>query len=92
MRASEFITEDSGLMYFGDKCTKDCSGHRAGRAWATKKGISTPNQMPFGGSNSFYQGGTTYTKDKNVQNQRLKKKATVNQRTQAAQPATQPPQ
>lgn len=64
----------AGLSYFGDKCTKDCSGHRAGREWAIRKGISSPNQMPEGGSNSFWEGGATYARGKSLkQNKKLRK-------------------
>ncbi|NBO19405.1 MAG: hypothetical protein EBV03_09305 [Proteobacteria bacterium] len=39
----------------GDECTKDCSGHKAGYAWAQKKGITSPDQCG-GKSNSFTEG------------------------------------
>lgn len=39
----------------GAKCTKDCSGHKAGYEWAQKKGITSPEQCG-GKSNSFTEG------------------------------------
>jgi hypothetical protein len=40
MKIKEIINE---LTYQGSKCTKDCSGHRAGDMWAKKKKIVNPN-------------------------------------------------
>jgi len=62
MKATELITEqpfvpvNRGFTYKGYPCTKDCSGHMAGDAWAEKKGIQTANQCPPGWSNSFWEG------------------------------------
>lgn len=39
----------------GYTCTKDCSGHKAGYAWAQKKGITDPSTCS-GHSKSFIQG------------------------------------
>ncbi len=41
--------------YKGYACTKDCSGHKAGYAWAAKKGITDINACG-GTSNSFVEG------------------------------------
>jgi hypothetical protein len=71
MRAHEFVNEaisirkakrmnPGRLSFKGYRCTKDCSGHRAGYAWAARRGISSPNQMPQGNSNSFWEGGKAY--------------------------------
>jgi hypothetical protein len=64
MRAKEFIKtkkrkvkeQGADLMYRGYPCTKDCSGHQAGDAWAQAWGITDPNQCPYGNSNSFWEG------------------------------------
>lgn len=56
-----FTGSKGGASYYkGFKCTKDCSGHRAGYAWAARKNISSTNQMPTGNSNSFWEGGKSY--------------------------------
>lgn len=55
MRATEFITEATGLMYKGYPCTKDCGGHMAGYAWAKYWGISDATRCPYGSSNSFWE-------------------------------------
>ena len=55
MRAKEFIVE-SGLIYRGYRCTKDCSGHKAGFSWARYWGLTDPNKCPYGKSNSFWEG------------------------------------
>lgn len=41
--------------YKGYVCTKDCSGHKAGYAWAAKKGITDINACG-GTSSSFVEG------------------------------------
>lgn len=41
--------------FHGVPCTKDCSGHKAGYAWAQKKGITSPQQCG-GSSRSFIAG------------------------------------
>ena len=56
MRATEFITEVTGLQYKGYPCTKDCGGHMAGYAWAKYWGISDATRCPYGSSNSFWEG------------------------------------
>lgn len=43
----------------GSPCTKDCSGHRAGYAWAQKKGIERPEDCR-GRSESFVKGCRIY--------------------------------
>jgi hypothetical protein len=62
MKVTELITEqpfvpvNRGFTYKGYPCTKDCSGHMAGDAWAEKKGIQQATQCPPGWSNSFWEG------------------------------------
>ena len=62
MKARDLITEqpfvpvNRGFTYKGYPCTKDCSGHMAGDAWAEKRGIQNANQCPPGWSNSFWEG------------------------------------
>ena len=41
------------LTYFGRPCTKDCSGHKAGRSWELKHNANTRANTP---SNSFNNG------------------------------------
>jgi hypothetical protein len=53
-------TGSNALSFKGYKCTKDCSGHRAGYEWAKRKGVATPKQMPLTNSNSFWEGGVSY--------------------------------
>lgn len=47
----------------GYECTKDCSGHRAGYAWAEKKGVAHPSQCT-GKSQSFVEGCKAYAEGK----------------------------
>jgi hypothetical protein len=68
MRAKEFITEmsfarkkkktlqrlrSSPLKFKGYRCTKDCSGHKAGYYWAKQKGLKSMNQVADYVNNSF---------------------------------------
>lgn len=49
MRAHEFITElgiSQGHSFMGSPCTKDCSGHHAGHAWALNKKIKHSKDCP----------------------------------------------
>jgi hypothetical protein len=68
MRAKEFVKElgNPGPRVFGKfNCTKDCSGHSAGHAWAGKKGIKNPNACT-GTSQSFRQGCQSKLDDENT--------------------------
>ena len=65
MRAYEFINEDApkkrwrktgGLWFKGYKCTKDCSGHKAGYRWSKGKKINNVKNCPIGVNNSFREG------------------------------------
>ncbi len=49
MLISEILSE---LTFAGSRCTKDCSGHKAGWRWAMRKGIYQCN----GNSQSFNNG------------------------------------
>lgn len=54
MKITEIISE-ADLFFKGDKeyrCTKDCSGHGAGYAWAKRKNVTKCNSH----SNSFNRG------------------------------------
>ena len=51
MKAEEILKE--GLMYKGYPCTKDCSGHMAGYAWAKARNIVNPQDLPTDTNNSF---------------------------------------
>lgn len=46
----------TGLWFKGYRCTKDCSGHKAGYNWAKQKGVTATNQCKLGNSNSFWEG------------------------------------
>jgi hypothetical protein len=41
------------LSFLGSECTKDCSGHRAGYEWSSRKG-NVPGNSPY--SPSFNKG------------------------------------
>ena len=66
MLAREFVTEapvwkryknnPRRLYYKGYRCTKDCSGHKAGYRWAKGKKIRSTQQCPDTVNNSFYEG------------------------------------
>lgn len=55
VRAQDGNTGARGLSFHGIPCTKDCSGHRAGYAWAQRKGIDDPASCS-GRSRSFVEG------------------------------------
>ena len=55
MAASLLAMQSHAATFEGAACTKDCSGHKAGYAWARKKGITSPEQCG-GRSNSFTEG------------------------------------
>lgn len=48
--------------FHGYPCTQDCSGHKAGYAWAEKKGI-TERENCGGKSNSFIEGCFAWVED-----------------------------
>lgn len=48
-----------GMTFKGFDCKSDCSGHRAGYAWAQRKGITDTSQCG-GNSQSFYEGCLAY--------------------------------
>jgi GNAT superfamily N-acetyltransferase len=45
-----------GPEWRGYPCTKNCQGHIAGDDWAQDRGITDPNDCPYGNSNSFWEG------------------------------------
>ena len=47
---------ETGLYYRGYPCTKDCSGHTAGYAWAISKNAQTYADCGNPWSNSFWEG------------------------------------
>lgn len=55
-RRRKKIKEAEPLYHRGYPCTKDCSGHMAGDQWAQNRGITDPDQCPYGNSNSFWEG------------------------------------
>jgi len=60
MRAKEFLNEQSGLTFRGFPCTKDCSGHAAGYAWAKRYNITDSESCPINVHNSFHEGCVAY--------------------------------
>jgi len=62
MKAEEILKE--GLMYKGYPCTKDCSGHMAGYAWAKQRNIVNPQDLPTDTNNSFREGMFSFTEGK----------------------------
>lgn len=48
--------------FHGTRCTQDCSGHRAGYAWAARKGITEPEECG-GNSRSFREGCRAYAEE-----------------------------
>ena len=64
MKAEEILKE--GLMYKGYPCTKDCSGHMAGYAWAQQRNIVNPQDLPTDTNNSFREGMLSFTEGKQM--------------------------
>jgi hypothetical protein len=62
MRATEILKE--GLQYKGYPCTKDCSGHMAGYAWAQQRNLINPADIPTDINNSFREGCLSFTEGK----------------------------
>ena len=53
------------LMYKGYPCTKDCSGHMAGYAWARQHNITDPDMCPYRPRHpSFYEGCRSYAEQR----------------------------
>jgi hypothetical protein len=50
-----FTTGASAESFKGYQCTRDCSGHEAGYAWAQRKGVTEKSQCT-GKSQSFIEG------------------------------------
>ncbi len=48
--------------FHGYACKTDCSGHKAGYAWAERKGITDPDDCG-GKSQSFIEGCKAYAED-----------------------------
>ena len=49
--------------FHGYACSTDCSGHKAGYAWAERKGITSPDDCG-GKSQSFIEGCKAYAEDR----------------------------
>lgn len=66
MRIAEIVgeatLEEQPLTYKGYPCTKDCSGHMAGYAWAERNNID--DEEYCGGNNSFWEGCKSKTEGK----------------------------
>lgn len=56
MRIKELLSE---LTFNGSQCTKDCSGHRAGYAWAMRN----RGQRPSNSRSSSFNKGTKIAVD-----------------------------
>jgi hypothetical protein len=66
LRVSELTEQElteQPFMYKGYPCTKDCSGHMAGYAWAERNGIDDEDYCG-GSSNSFWEGCKSKTEGK----------------------------
>lgn len=48
--------------FHGYPCTRDCSGHEAGYAWAERHGITDPDDCS-GNSQSFIEGCEAYAEE-----------------------------
>ncbi len=61
-----YLSSDRGRYssgtFHGYSCTKDCSGHKAGYAWAERKGITDPDDCG-GKSQSFIKGCRAYAEE-----------------------------
>ncbi len=64
LTAGAAIAESLPKTYKGYNCTKDCSGHKAGYAWAAKKGIADINACS-GKSHSFVEGCRSWVLEQN---------------------------
>lgn len=62
-----FSMSVSAATFKGYQCTQDCSGHRAGYAWAQKKGIDSKNDCK-GNSRSFIEGCYAWVDEVNARN------------------------
>jgi len=63
-----WITAAAAQTFGGDKCTVDCSGHKAGYEWAESKGITAREQCVdilkiAPKRTSFYEGCLAYVED-----------------------------
>ena len=56
MRINEILCE---FNFYGRKCTKDCSGHKAGWYWAKKKAV--PNSASCASKSPSLTGGCETT-------------------------------
>ncbi len=51
------IVDEAGFSYKGYPCTKDCSGHMAGYAWADARDIDDEDECPYRPTHpSFWEG------------------------------------
>jgi len=55
-------------MFHGYRCTKDCSGHAAGYAWAERHGITDKDHCG-GKSRSFIEGCRAYAEENSSDNE-----------------------
>ena len=56
------LAPDFPLIFHGDSCTDDCSGHEAGYRWAQEQGITDPGDCG-GNSQSFEEGCRAYAEE-----------------------------
>lgn len=61
------VQPDPPGTFMGYKCSSDCSGHRAGYAWASEQGTSSV-QNCRGSSKSFVEGCMAYVTSKTKRN------------------------
>jgi hypothetical protein len=58
------ILDEQGFSYKGYRCTKDCSGHKAGYYWAQMHDIDSDTECPRMSSHpSFWEGCKSKTEE-----------------------------
>lgn len=60
--AADAVTLAPSLVFHGDACTEDCSGHEAGYQWAEENEIQDPYDCG-GNSDSFIEGCESYAEE-----------------------------
>jgi len=89
MRLSDLLNE---LTFMGSECTKDCSGHRAGYAWAKRTKRKAASYSP-----SFNKGAALAMKPRRTKTAAVKRKlaasgARAKQQVKGAAQAPRSPQ
>lgn len=69
--AAQFVNPALASEFYGYRCTKDCSGHRAGFAWAERKEIQNKHNCT-GHSQSFREGCLAWVSSKEAKTEKAK--------------------